>query len=71
MSRYLIFRITYTFATAVQPGLSQAFLLSQTMSQGSKRTGLAAFEPLISDGPIILLVLIILNQVPVWLVTIL
>ena len=71
MSRYLILGITYAFAAAVQPGPLQAFLLSQAMSKGWRRTLPAAFAPLLSDGPIILVVLLILSRVPAWLVTLL
>lgn len=71
MFQYLLLGITYAFAAAVQPGPFQAFLLSQTLSRGWRRTLPAAFAPLISDGPIILLVLLVLSRVPAWLVTVL
>jgi len=51
---------------ASQPGPFQAYLLSQTVKNGWRKTLLAAFAPLISDGPIILLVLLILSQTPAW-----
>ncbi|MCA9951101.1 MAG: LysE family transporter [Anaerolineales bacterium] len=56
---------------AMQPGPLQAFLLSQTLKNGWRRTLPAAFAPLISDGPIVLLVLFILTQTPVWFLQIL
>jgi threonine/homoserine/homoserine lactone efflux protein len=68
---YLLFGITYAFAAAVQPGPFQAFLLAQALSRGWRRTLPAAFAPLLSDGPIILLVLLVLTRVPAWLVTLL
>jgi threonine/homoserine/homoserine lactone efflux protein len=71
MPQYLIFGMTYAFAAAVQPGPFQAFLLSQTSRNGWRRTLPAAFAPLVSDGPIILLVLLVLSRVPGWLVTVL
>lgn len=71
MFQYLLLGITYAFAAAVQPGPLQVFLLSQTLSKGWRRTLPAAFAPLISDGPIILLVLLILSRVPAWFVTVL
>lgn len=52
---------------AAQPGPFQAYLLSQTLQNGWKPTLLAALAPLISDGPIIVLMLFILNQTPSWL----
>ena len=51
---------------AAQPGPFQAYLLSQTLKNGWRRTFWAAFAPLMSDGPIVLLVLLILTQTPDW-----
>jgi threonine/homoserine/homoserine lactone efflux protein len=66
MWAYLIQGIGYGFAAAVQPGPFQAYLISQTLSQGWRQTLPAALAPLMSDGPIILLTLVVLSQVPVW-----
>ena len=54
----------FAFAAAIQPGPLQAFLLSSVAQKGWKRTLLASFSPLISDGPIALLVLLVLNRIP-------
>lgn len=51
---------------AAQPGPFQAYLLSQTLKNGWRRTFWTAFAPLMSDGPIVLLVLLILTQTPDW-----
>jgi threonine/homoserine/homoserine lactone efflux protein len=67
MLGYLILGITYAFAAAVQPGPFQTYLISQTLSNGWRRTLPAAFAPLLSDWPIITLVLLVLSQVPAWL----
>jgi threonine/homoserine/homoserine lactone efflux protein len=67
MSTYLILGMTYAFAAAVQPGPLQTYLISQTLSHGWRRTLPAALCPLISDGPIIVLVLLVLSRVPVWM----
>jgi len=61
---YLIFGITYAFAAAIQPGPFQTFIISKTLENGWKRTLPAAFAPVLSDGPIIILVLLILNNIP-------
>jgi len=61
---YLIFGITYAFAAAVQTGPFQAFIISQTLSKGWRSTLPASFAPLLSDAPIITLVLLILSNVP-------
>ena len=55
------------FSAAVSPGPFQAYLLSHTMQHGLRRTVPSAFAPLISDGPIILIVLVALTQAPPWL----
>ena len=71
MLRYLIFGITYAFAAAVQPGPFQSYLISQTLSRGWRHTLPAAFAPILSDGPIIVLVLFLLSNMPGGLVQIL
>lgn len=54
---------------AAQPGPFQAYLLSQTLEKGWRRTLIAAFAPFISDGPIIFLMLFVLTRTPDWLLT--
>ena len=61
---YLVFGITYAFASAVQPGPFQAFIISQTLSKGWRSTLPASFAPMLSDAPIITLTLLILSNVP-------
>ena len=64
MLSYLIFGITFAFAAAVQPGPLQTYIISQTLKKGWRSTLPAALAPVISDGPIILLVLFLLSTVP-------
>lgn len=64
---YIFQGIGYGVTAASQPGPFQTYLISQTLTHGWKRTLPAALAPLISDGPIILLCLLILSQVPAWL----
>jgi threonine/homoserine/homoserine lactone efflux protein len=64
---YLVQGIGYGFAAAAQPGPFQTYLISQTLTQGWKRTLPASLAPLLSDGPIILLCVLALSQVPAWL----
>ena len=71
MTSYLILGITYAFAASVQPGPLQAYLISQTLTNGWRRTIPVAFAPLLSDGPIIALVFLVLSRMPAWLVQIL
>jgi threonine/homoserine/homoserine lactone efflux protein len=63
---YLIQGIGYGFAAAVQPGPFQTYIISQTLNSGWRRTLPAALAPLVSDGPIIVLVLLVLSQIPSW-----
>jgi threonine/homoserine/homoserine lactone efflux protein len=71
MLSYLLIGITYAFAAAVQPGPFQSYLISQSLSRGWRSTLPASFAPLISDGPIILLVVLLLSQVSTKLIVIL
>jgi len=64
MLSYLIFGITFAFAAAVQPGPLQTYIISQTLKKGWRSTLPAALAPVISDGPIIILVLFLLSTVP-------
>ncbi len=64
MPDYLVVGVGFAFAAAVQPGPLQAFLLSKVAENGWRRTLPAAFSPLLSDGPIALLVLLVLQRLP-------
>ena len=64
MLSYLIFGITYAFAAAVQPGPLQTYIISQTLKKGWRPTLPAAFAPVISDIPILTLVLFLLSTMP-------
>ncbi len=59
---YLLSGFVLGFPNAAVPGPFQAYLLSQTMKNGWKRSLPVALAPLISDGPIIVLVLFLLSQ---------
>ena len=67
MLSYLLQGIGYGFAAAAQPGPFQTYLISHTLTKGWKQSLLIAFAPLVSDGPIIVLVLLVLSQVPLWM----
>jgi threonine/homoserine/homoserine lactone efflux protein len=66
MFLYLVQGMTFGFAAAVQPGPFQTYLMSRALNHGWRRTLPAAFAPLVSDGPIILLALLVLNSIPPW-----
>jgi threonine/homoserine/homoserine lactone efflux protein len=54
----------FAFAAAVMPGPLQAFLMSCVTRHGWQRTLPAAFAPLLSDGPIAVLMLAVLTRLP-------
>jgi len=64
---YILQGIGFGFAAAAQPGPFQTYIISQSLVKGWKKTLPAALAPLISDGPIIVLCLFVLSQVPDWL----
>jgi threonine/homoserine/homoserine lactone efflux protein len=66
---YLIQGIVLGFSAAGSPGPFQAYLLGRALRSGWRRTWPAAFAPLLSDGPVVALVLLLLSQVPAWFVT--
>jgi threonine/homoserine/homoserine lactone efflux protein len=63
---YFLQGATLALTAAVMPGPFQAFLLSRSLSSGWKRTLPAALAPLVTDGPILALVLLILTHAPLW-----
>ncbi len=64
MLNYIAMGATLAIAAAVQPGPLQTYIISQSLSRGWRRTLPAAFAPLLSDAPIIALVLLILSAIP-------
>jgi len=61
---YVIIGSGFAFAAALQPGPLQAYLFSSVLRRGWRRTLPASFAPLLSDGPIVVIALFVLNQVP-------
>jgi len=64
MFEYLLAGSGYGFAGAVQPGPFQTYLASEALRDGPRRTLPAALAPLLSDLPVILLVLFALTRLP-------
>jgi threonine/homoserine/homoserine lactone efflux protein len=71
MLAYVIQGLGYGFSAATQPGPFQTFVISQALNRGWRRALPVSLAPLISDGPIIALMLLLLSQVPPWLVQVL
>jgi threonine/homoserine/homoserine lactone efflux protein len=61
---YIIQGIGYGFAAAAQPGPLQTYLITQSLTRGWQKSLVNAFAPLVSDGPIIALCLLVLRQIP-------
>ncbi|MBN2387986.1 MAG: LysE family translocator [Anaerolineales bacterium] len=63
---YLLQGIGLGFAAAIQPGPFQTYVITQTLSRGWRHTLPAALAPLVSDGPIIAIAMLVLSQLPPW-----
>lgn len=64
LAHAVVFAGGYALASGMQPGPLQAFLLTRVAQSGWRRTLPAALSPLVSDGPIALLVLVVLGRLP-------
>jgi threonine/homoserine/homoserine lactone efflux protein len=64
MLKYILIGSGFAFAAAVQPGPLQAFYLSRVASGGWRKTLPASLAPVISDGPIAVLILLVLHRLP-------
>jgi len=71
MITYIIQGVTYGFAAAVQPGPLQAYIILQALKNGWRRSIIYALVPLLSDLPIIALVVTVLAFLPSGWVTVL
>src|SRR5512140_284784 len=71
MLGFLVIGVVYAFTAVAQPGPYQTYIVSQAIASGWRKTWPAAFAPLLSDGPIAVLVLFVLAQVPKVLVSVL
>lgn len=68
---YFLQGATLALSATLMPGPFQAYLLSQALKNGWKSTLPASLAPLVTDGPIIALVLFVLTQTPQRLLDIL
>jgi threonine/homoserine/homoserine lactone efflux protein len=64
MLETIVIGIGYALSAALQPGPLQAFFLSKVSQQGWRCTMPAAFAPLISDGPIALVAILLVGFLP-------
>lgn len=68
MLAYALQGIGYALSAAFTPGPFKAFLLGEALRSGFRRALPLALCPLISDAPIVVLVLAALTWVPGWLI---
>jgi threonine/homoserine/homoserine lactone efflux protein len=59
---YLLYGFILGLAVTVQPGPFLAFIISQTLRNGWRRTLPAVFAPLLTDGPIAVLAILVLSH---------
>jgi threonine/homoserine/homoserine lactone efflux protein len=69
MLAYFIQGFLLGFPASATPGPMQAFLFSQTLKNGWRRSLPLALAPLFSDIPIVLLVVFLLSTLPAWAVS--
>jgi len=63
VSVYVLLGLTLGFAASVQPGPFTTYLVSLALSKGWRQALPAAFAPLLSDGPVAVLALLVLSEV--------
>lgn len=56
--------ISLGFSAGAMPGPLQSYLISQTLANGWRKSIIVILSPLITDGPIILLAVVLLKQLP-------
>ena len=54
------------FSAAAMPGLFQTYMISQAAQHGWRRAGWVSLAPLLSDGPAVLVVILLLSRLPAW-----
>jgi threonine/homoserine/homoserine lactone efflux protein len=66
VAAYLTKALVLGFSACIMPGPFQTYLISETLRRGWRRGVLVSLAPLASDGPIILIVLLLLSRLPGW-----
>lgn len=67
MLAFVLQGVGFGYSAAVQPGPFLTYLVSLTLTHGWRRALPAVLAPLISDGPIIAVMLLALSRIPGWL----
>ncbi len=66
---YFLQGLALALPSTISPSPFKIFLISQALEKGARRTLPAVLAPLITDGPIIVLVMLVLTQTPEWFLT--
>ncbi|MBN2193385.1 MAG: LysE family transporter [Polyangiaceae bacterium] len=66
MLDFLLQGLVLGAAAAAQPGPLQAYLVQRTVEQGTARALPGVLAPLVSDGPVVVVILVLLSGVPGW-----
>ncbi|MGE5423817.1 MAG: LysE family translocator [Syntrophothermus sp.] len=64
MWTFLLPAISFGFAAGVQPGPLTIYLINKTLQNGWRKTFPAIFVPAVTDGPVALVCLLILGNLP-------
>jgi threonine/homoserine/homoserine lactone efflux protein len=67
----LLFGISLGFVSGISPGPLMTLVLSASLQRGFRAGALTAMAPLLTDVPVILLSLVVLQRVPEWFLTVL
>jgi threonine/homoserine/homoserine lactone efflux protein len=67
MAIYLLQGVMLALPTVLTPSPFRIYLITEVLQNGFRRTLPAVFAPAITDGPIILLVVLILSRMPQWM----
>jgi len=63
---YFLQGVALALPSTVSPSPFKIFLISHSLANGWRATLPAVFAPLITDGPIIVVALFLLNRIPLW-----
>ncbi|GAB1422526.1 hypothetical protein MASR2M15_27600 [Anaerolineales bacterium] len=66
ITTYLLPALSLGFSASMLPGPLQAYIINTTLNYGWRLGSLMSLAPLIVDVPIIILMVFVLGQMPVW-----
>ncbi|MCP4360815.1 MAG: LysE family transporter [Chloroflexi bacterium] len=63
---YFLQGVALALPSIIAPSPLKVFLISRSLAYGWRSTLPATLVPLVTDGPILIISLLVLNQIPVW-----